>query len=78
MHAADAVLRAGSASWRYACWMLCQYCRWCPVSSKKHEMISDAGVEERGRETSGLGIARVVRGSYCMLTGQLEVHEPGS
>ena len=48
------------------------------MSSKNHEMISDAGVEERGRETSGLGIAIVVRGSYCTLTGQLEVHEPGS
>jgi len=43
------------------------------VSSEKHEIAPDAGAEERGGGTWGIGTAMVVMGSYHPLPAPLAV-----
>jgi hypothetical protein len=58
---------------RRKCWMVCQYPRCCVVSSEKHETPSEAGVEGRGGDTSGVAVAAEVMGGYGPLLEPPEV-----
>jgi hypothetical protein len=54
-------------------WMVCQYSRPSPVSSEKHETSAEAEVAGRAGDTSGVGTAMVVMGSYRPLPEPAEV-----
>jgi hypothetical protein len=54
-------------------WLVCQHSIRGFVSSEKHETTSEAGVEGRSNNTSGVTIAAKVLGGYCLLLEPPEV-----
>jgi hypothetical protein len=53
--------------------MVCQYSRPSPVSSEKHQVTLEAGVEWRGGHTAGVATVAVGMGGYWTRPDRLAV-----